>query len=101
MFEQENILGEDVLKLQNLICGGYIDDEETFLSLDKFIKKKDEFVLLNDLYDRTQKVGINKKISVKELSKRDMFSILYIKENMRNLNRSDIKYLSDKLKIVI
>ena len=56
-----------MLKLQNLICGGYIEDEETFLCLERFKQKKNDFILLNDLYERARKLGARKKIVAKDL----------------------------------
>ena len=56
-----------MLKLQNLICGGYIEDEETFLSLSKLKQKKNDFVLLNDIYERARKAGARKKIMIKDI----------------------------------
>lgn len=44
--DNQKIIEEDPLKLQNLITGGYCDDEEEFLCLSKFNKLKDNFVLL-------------------------------------------------------
>ena len=101
IFQQSEIFHEDVLKLQNLICGGYIEDEETFLCLDQLKQKKSDFVLLNDIYERARKAATRKKIVVKDIENRNMLSLALILENMKNLSRTELKYLSKKLKIVI
>jgi len=41
------------LKIQNLITGGYCCDDE-FMSLSKFNRTKDNFVLLNDIYNKAK-----------------------------------------------
>lgn len=51
--DNSTIFEEDAFRLQNLITGGYCCDDE-FMSLSKFNQAKDNFVLLNEIYDKAK-----------------------------------------------
>lgn len=71
------------MKLQNWVTGGYCDDEEQFLSLAKFNKVKDNFVLLGEFYDEAKSQVKNKKMNKPKT--RNIFSMVYMNQNLKKM----------------
>jgi hypothetical protein len=61
--QNDSVEDEDALRLMNIICGGYVEDDFiSHLSYNDFQQKKNNFDILNDIYQNLQKKYKNKKI---------------------------------------
>ena len=62
-----------------MIIGGYVEDDfSTYLSYNDFQEKKEEFGVLNSIYQSIQKKYRNKKIEESSIKFRSMLLMVYL-----------------------
>lgn len=70
---------EDVLRLINMICGGYVEDDfNSYLSYNDFQEKKEEFDILRGIYQNIQKKYKNRKIEESQIKFRSLLLMIYL-----------------------
>ena len=84
-----------------MIIGGYVDDDfTTYLSYNDFQQKKEQFDVLNGIYQGIQKKYRNKKIEESKIKFRSILLMVYLEENISKMSRVKIEDLFSRNKIV-
>lgn len=68
--------------------------------MSSFNKKKDDFVLLKDLYDEAKKKPLGRRSTNKLSNKRNIFSIIYLNQNLHKMGKTEATRVMSQLKIV-
>lgn len=75
----EGVEEEDALRLMNMICGGYVEDDfANYLSYQDFLEKKEEFDILRSIYQSIQKKYRNRKVEEGCLKFRSVLLMVYL-----------------------